>query len=301
MENSNGDLITRRKFVVTSLTAVTASAIFTHASAQPTDQQPLTISQVIALIKQSISFDESHGTVDTVKIGNPDQPVTGIVTTMFATVDVIRKAIDLKANFIIAHEPTFYNHQDETTWLQDHDVYKLKRELLEKNNIVVWRFHDFWHSNKPDGVFMGVLTSLGWEKYQDENQRRLLKIPKTSLSDLIKHLKSKLGINTLRYVGDPSQSCSRIALMPGAPGGRSHMNTVHDLNPDVLICGELQEWETSEYFRDSRSLGINRSVVVLGHSVSEEPGMQWLVGWLQPKVPGINISHVPSNSPFTYA
>jgi putative NIF3 family GTP cyclohydrolase 1 type 2 len=301
MENSNGDLITRRKFVVTSLTAVTASTIFSHAGAQATDQQSLTISQVIALIKQSISFDESHGTVDTIKSGNPDQPVTGIVTTMFATVDVIRKAIEIKANFIIAHEPTFYNHQDETTWLQDHDVYKLKKELLEKNNIVVWRFHDFWHSNKPDGVFMGVLTSLGWEKYQDEKQPRLLTVPQTSLSELIKHLKSRLGINTLRYIGDPAQSCSRIALMPGAPGGRSHMNTIHDLNPDVLICGELQEWETSEYIRDSRSLGINRSVVVLGHSVSEEPGMKWLVGWLQPKVPGVKITHIPSNSPFAYA
>jgi putative NIF3 family GTP cyclohydrolase 1 type 2 len=301
MENSKTDFMTRRKFVATSVTAVAASTIFSSVGAQTSDQQPLTINQVIALIKQSISFDESRGTVDTVKSGNPDQPVTGIVTTMFATVDVIRKAIDLKANFIIAHEPTFYNHQDDTTWLQDHDVYKLKRELLDKNNIVVWRFHDFWHSNRPDGVFIGVLTSLGWEKYYDEKQPRLLQLPKIPLSELISHLKTNLGINTLRYIGDPSLSCSRIALLPGAPGGRAHMNTIHDLDPDVLICGELQEWETSEYIRDSRSLGIKRAVVVLGHAVSEEPGMKWLVGWLQPKVPGVKITHVPANSPFSYA
>jgi putative NIF3 family GTP cyclohydrolase 1 type 2 len=47
-------------------------------------------------------------TVDTLKSGNRDIIVTGVVATMFATIEVIRKAIAMKANFIIAHEPTFY-------------------------------------------------------------------------------------------------------------------------------------------------------------------------------------------------
>jgi putative NIF3 family GTP cyclohydrolase 1 type 2 len=298
----NADSISRRKFVATSLTTIAGASLFAgSAKAGDAGQSPLTIQQVIDLIKQSITFDASRGTVDTIKSGNPDQPVTGIITTMFATVDVIRKAITLKANFIIAHEPTFYNHLDETDWLQDHEVYKMKRDLLEKNNIVVWRFHDYIHSIKPDGVYMGVLTALGWEKYYDQNQPRALTLPATSLNDLISHLKQGLGIKTLRFVGDPGMICKRIALMPGASGGRSHMNAFQSINPDVLICGELQEWETSEYVRDSRSLGLNRAVIVLGHVLSEEPGMEWLVPWLQPKVPGVTITHLPANNPFTYA
>jgi putative NIF3 family GTP cyclohydrolase 1 type 2 len=300
MNDSYLKRLSRRKFVAASVTALAGSAVFIADANSDVPQQNLTITQVIELIRQAIPLDVAKGTVDTIKSGNPEQPVTGIVTTMFATIDVIRKAIALKANLIIAHEPTFYNHLDETDWLQQHDIYKFKKELLEKNNIVIWRFHDFWHANKPDGVLMGVLTSLGWEKYYDAKHPRMLTIPAIKLQDLIGHLKKKLGIKTLRYIGDPAQVCSRVALMPGAAGGRGQMNVLHTNNPDVLICGELQEWETSEYVRDSRAMGINRSVIVLGHSVSEEPGMLWLVQWLKPKVPGITINHVPSNNPFTY-
>jgi putative NIF3 family GTP cyclohydrolase 1 type 2 len=291
---------TRRAFVSTALSTLAVSSVFANP-VQASGQLPLTINQVIELIKQAIHLDVSKGTVDTVKSGDPEQPVTGIVTTMFATIDVIRKAIELKANLIIAHEPTFYNHLDETNWLEGHSVYRFKKDLLESNNIVVWRFHDFWHSNKPDGVRMGVLTALGWQDFYNASQPEVVTLPTTRLVDLITHVKQKLGIQTLRYIGDPAQVCSRVALLPGASGGRSHMNVLHRTNPDVLICGELQEWETSEYIRDCRAMGMQASVIVLGHSVSEEPGMQWLLQWLQPKVPGVTISHVPSNSPFSFA
>jgi hypothetical protein len=71
--------------------------------------------------------------------------------------------------------------------------------------------------------------------------------------------------------------------------------------PDVLICGEVQEWETSEYIRDSMLKGEKRSLIVLGHIMSEEPGMEYLVEWLQPRFPDLKITHIESGNPFTYA
>jgi putative NIF3 family GTP cyclohydrolase 1 type 2 len=47
-------------------------------------------------------------------------------------------------------------------------------------------------------------------------------------------------------------------------------------------------------------MGSKTSLIVLGHSVSEEPGMEYLVEWLQPKVPELKITHVASNSPFIW-
>ncbi len=68
----------------------------------------------------------------------------------------------------------------------------------------------------------------------------------------------------------------------------------------MLIVGELNEWETNEYIRDARYQGLKMSLLVLGHSVSEEPGLQWMVAWLTPKVPGVKITHLPSGDPFTW-
>jgi putative NIF3 family GTP cyclohydrolase 1 type 2 len=301
MENTFQDfLLSRRKFVSTSVTMLSASASMAVNFDPLKPERAYTIAQVIDIIKESITLDTSGGTVDTVKSGDPAQNVTGIVTTMFATVDVIRKAIELKANFIIAHEPTFYNHLDETKWLEGHEVFDLKRQLLEKHNIVVWRFHDYLHANRPDGVLMGVLTKLGWEKDYDANNPIMISLSGSRIKDIIENCKKALGIQMVRYVGDLEKVCKRIAILPGAWGGRRHMQVIHEQKPDLLICGELQEWETSEYIRDARSLGLNRSLIVLGHSVSEEPGMEWVINWLKPKVPGVNITHIASGNPFSF-
>src|SRR5688572_8341714 len=120
---SNERSLSRRKFVSGSLSALGLTSMLLNESsvvASPRHQssQGLTVQQVIDIILKEIPGAPFEKTVDTLKSGNANTAVTGIVTTMFATVEVIRKTIDLKANFIIAHEPTFYNHLDETAWLQ---------------------------------------------------------------------------------------------------------------------------------------------------------------------------------------
>ncbi len=296
----------RREFVTTMIKAIGASHLLTipatgFALDHFNNNKPLTVQQVIDIILKSIPGAPFQKTVDKIKSGNPSQIVTGIVTTMFATDAVIEKSIKAGANFIIAHEPTFYNHLDDVTWLEKDEVYKQKKDLLEKNKIAVWRFHDYIHAHKPDGVLMGVLIALGWEQYYDADNPNILSIPPTNMGQLIKHLKNKLGISHLKLVGDLSQSCSRIALLSGAAGGMAQIGLLQKEKPDILICDEIKEWETAEYIRDMRQMGSNTSLIILGHSVSEEPGMEWLVNWLQPQMPGIKIRHIPSDDPFIWA
>jgi len=264
-------------------------------------QSKLTIQQVIDLILKEIPGAPFSQTVDTIKTGDGQQPVSGIVTTTFATVDVIRQAASLGANFIIAHEPTFYNHTDETSWLENDPVFQFKQDLLKKHSIVVWRFHDYWHTHRPDGVLMGVLTKLNWQNYYNAENPRMIVLPPVTLGEVVEHTKKSLGIRQVRIIGDPKQFCKRIALSPGAAGGTSQIKLLQKEKPDVLIVGEVHEWETAEYIRDAQAMGSPMSLIVLGHAESEEPGMEWLVPWLQPKVGSIKVKHVPSHNPFMEA
>lgn len=295
----------RRTFVTTMTKAVGTSMLLTTpglSQAEPlwAGQQTMTVGQVMDLILKTIPGAPFAKTVDTLKSGTPSQNVTGIVSTMFATVDVIEKAVAAGANFIIVHEPTFYNHADETDWLKNDPVFQHKHELLAKHGIAVWRFHDYWHSHRPDGIRTGVLKTLGWSTYMDATNPQILTLPPTPLQQLITHAKEKLGIKLVRVVGDIGQSCQRVLLLPGASGGRSQIAAIENAKPDVVFCGEASEWETPEYVRDARRQGQKLSLVILGHIMSEAPGMEWLVSWLQPKVPGIKVSYIPSGNPFTY-
>ncbi|HEY4154538.1 MAG TPA: Nif3-like dinuclear metal center hexameric protein, partial [Puia sp.] len=218
MEN-NKRIYPRRDFLGNMVKAGTAGLMVVPAIQSLQLEKSLTVSEIIDLILQEVPGGRLTDTVDTIKAGSGDQSVTGILTTMFATVKVIEEAVRLNANFIIAHEPTFYNHTDDINWVRDNQVVKQKQELLQKHQIAVWRFHDQWHRMNPDGILHGVLLKTGWARYSPKDEMHF-EIPRQSLGGIVDHLKTTLGIPHLRVIGDLSASCSRISLLPGAWGGQ---------------------------------------------------------------------------------
>jgi putative NIF3 family GTP cyclohydrolase 1 type 2 len=298
------DPVNRRKFLTHTLASAGSMALLSlplvgAAASSPLDKETFTVQDIINLILAEGKLLAKPDTVDTIKAGKGNQQVTGIVTTMFATIAVIEEAARLKANFIIAHEPTFYNHKDDTQWVKDNKVVKQKQELLAKHGIAVWRFHDYCHSLKPDAISYGIAKKANWLPYYKTGEM-MLTIPTTSLQQLVQHLKSSLGIGHVRVIGNLEQACTRVALLPGAWGGVRQVTLTEAERPDLLIVGELSEWETAEYIRDSQLMGGKTALLVLGHSVSEEPGMEWVVDWLQPKLPSLKITHIASGDPFTW-
>jgi putative NIF3 family GTP cyclohydrolase 1 type 2 len=296
---------TRRKFIYNVSAAVGAgvilsSPLFSSAASIIKIDETYTVKQIMDMFIKDVPGGALSNSVDTLKAGNPDMKVTGIVTTMFPTIAVIRNTIDLDANFIIAHEPTFYNHTDDTSWLQNDEVYRYKVDLLNKHNIAIWRNHDYIHHLVPDGVTTGVLAKLDWQKYADHDVPNIITLPKTTLKGLIMHTKATLNIARVRYIGDPAQKCSRVLLMPGAAGGQRQIEAIIKVKPDVLVAGEIQEWETAEYVRDALAKGDNLSLVILGHIASEEPGSEFMLNWLKEKVPGIKAAHVRSGNSLSF-
>jgi putative NIF3 family GTP cyclohydrolase 1 type 2 len=240
-------------------------------------------------------------TVDQLRSGSMDQEVTGIVTTMFPTIEVIERTARAGANFIIAHETPFYNNQDETEWLQKDDAYNYKIELLNKYKIAIWRFHDYWHAHKPDGIIMGNLIKLGWDKYYDINSPRLLMLPTDmTLKSIVSLAKEKLVIPSVRVVGNLSQTCRTVYMAFGYMDSKRQIAAIQEFKPDLILSGETREWETVERVRDGILMGQKTSLMVLSHSVSEEAGMEYAATWLQPKVPAIKITHIASNNPFQF-
>ena len=260
----------------------------------------ITVQQVIEAIVAAVPGAPFLETVDTIKVGNPRQKVTGIVVTFLVTYHVIEQAIQHGANLIITHEPTFYNHADEIRWLGGDHVYEAKRRLLEEHEIAIWRFHDYLHSLQPDPTVTGLLKALDWSEYSLPEQPYLCRIPTRSLRDLVTELKTRLGLTTVRVVGDAEMACTRIGILVGACGGEMQIRTLGLPDVDVLLCGEIHEWETSEYVRDALRLGQRKALVVFGHAASEEAGMQEIVPWLQARLPQVAITFIPAGHPFRW-
>lgn len=278
------------------------------------------INEVIRTIEQAVPGAPFPRTVDKLQVGDARQPVQAIVTTFMATYAVIAHAARLGANLIITHEPTFY--QQPTWWLQDDPVYKAKMALLRQHQMAIWRFHDGWHMHRPDGIYTGLLKALDWEAYAEPRDdwlasplaRRLLKdaglaafadpsraylctIPPMTLTALAALFRARLGSGPLRVAGPADLPCRRVALLPGSLPGILQTAMLGRNDVDLLVVGELNEWESCEYVRDAAYTGRAKGLIVLGHAHSEEPGMAWLAEWLQPRLPGVPVVHVPAGGP----
>jgi putative NIF3 family GTP cyclohydrolase 1 type 2 len=307
MEEKNNNLSNGRRKFLHTFSRLGGAAILLAAPGAAKAQMPtpfkarLTVQEVIDTILKEIPEAPFAKTVDELRSGGMDQEVTGIVTTMFPTIRVIEKTAKAGANFIIAHETPFYNNEDQTDWLKEDDAYRYKISLLKKNNIAIWRFHDYWHAHKPDGIIMGNLIKLGWDTYFDVVNPRVITLPKPMpLKAIVAHVKKRLGIPSVRVAGNLMQPCSTVYLAFGYMDGRRQIAAIQEHKPDLILSGETREWETVERVRDGLQMGQKTSLIVLSHSVSEEAGMEYAAKWLMPKLPGTIITHIASGNPFQF-
>ncbi|WP_263383607.1 Nif3-like dinuclear metal center hexameric protein [Granulicella arctica] len=240
-------------------------------------------------------------TVDTLKAGDPATPVTGIVTTFLDTMAVLQEAVRLGDNLVISHEPTFYNHLDETRFFADDPVYQAKVAYIEQHHLVVYRLHDQIHADPAgDHILKGVYEALGWMNYPHPSgpfAEYVVTIPPTTLGELARTLERAFHIQTLRVEGDPKLPITHVALLPGAAGMEEQVHALNAPNVDVLIAGEAREWETVEYVRDASTQGRKKALILLGHEVSEEPGMERAAKELRLLFPGIRVDHVSAGQP----
>lgn len=266
---------------------------FISLSVLTTFSQPAAEEIISAIIKQT-GAKQIPNTVDVIKEGDPQTQVKGIVTTMFATMDVLKKAVEMNCNLIIAHEPLYYNHLDDTKAFQNNSVFLQKQKYIRDNKLVIWRFHDYIHSIRPDGIMEGMVTKLGWKEYMVDGNYSQFTMPETTLGGLLANLKKTFPQSTFYVIGNKDMKVKNVRFAPGAPGSSMHIRFLEDKNVDVVVAGESQQWETYEYARDAVSQGKNKAIIFLGHIPSEEAGMEHSASWLKGFIKNIPVHFVES-------
>jgi putative NIF3 family GTP cyclohydrolase 1 type 2 len=260
---------------------------------------PLTAGDVVNRIKSNLGIPWRETTYrDTFKFGGPETEVTGIATAMFCTFKVVQQAAAAGLNMIIPHEDTYWNDRDSISVVNGDEVYAAKAEFMRRHNIVVFRMHDHMHAQRPDFIYVGAARALGLDsKYETAPQSHRFVIPETTLGALAADFQKRLGLKALRVVGAPNARVSRIQLGVGYA-----TPSVNSAEIDVVVSGEQQEtdgmFDSPEYVLDAVALGIPKGWIMLGHAVSEEPGMLEMAHWLKSFTPEVPVELVKGGEPF---
>lgn len=258
----------------------------------------MTAREVVEAIKknQGVPWND-RSTRDAFKAGNPDTTVTGIATTFMATFDMLKRAQAAGLNMVITHEGTFWNDRDDTKELEANKLYQRKTEFIRKHGMVIWRDHDHMHAMTPDYTVLGELRSVGISAGERVTMRPgTLTIPETTLGELAAKVQKLSGARALRCVGDPKAMVRKVLVGPGYATPRLLPEV------DVVIGGEQQEadggFDNVEYALDAVSLGMAKGVIMLGHLISEQAGMEDFGKWLGTFLPGVPVQFVPAEEPF---
>jgi putative NIF3 family GTP cyclohydrolase 1 type 2 len=297
--------ISRRDFV--RLTAAGAAAT-PFIGGGDAGAATVTAQEIVDRIKANLGVAWQATTIDTFKAGDPATPVTGVVTTSLATLDVMRRAVKGGANMVITSGPTFYSRADSPTPPAGRGrgvpapptadpVFVAKNDFITANKLVVWRFSDHWKRRTPDPFAQGLVDALGWSKNRSANDPSHVTLPAMSLDTLAADVKMALAARGgIRVVGDPRELVRTVGLLPGTIAIQGVLALLPQV--DVVIAGEIREWESSEYARDLVTAGRKRALILVGRTLSEDAGMKLCAQWLEPIVKEVPIRWLASGDPY---
>jgi putative NIF3 family GTP cyclohydrolase 1 type 2 len=296
----------------------------------------MTAEEAALLVEQHFGTAWKSSGTDGFKAGDPKTEVTGIATAWTPTLEVLKQAVRAKQNLIITVQGPFWagegtgggggglrqssrvpttgpargpggrGGQPPGLTVEGTAAYAAKKKFIDDNKLVLWRFGENWQSLPGQYRLRALTAALGWQKYQDAKATEsvspvggaVFAVPSTALRNLAGDLKRNQGWHSLRVLGDPAATISRVAVRPGYLRVPDAMRLVRGTKVDAVICGESCEWEAFPYFEDWVTAGWGKAFIQLGFAASEDPGSKAMADWLKSLFPETRVSAIACGEPF---
>jgi putative NIF3 family GTP cyclohydrolase 1 type 2 len=289
----------------------------------------ITAQSIVDRIQQETGPGWKKTSVDSFLAGRPDSEVKGIVTTFAPSLEILRKAVASGKNLIISRESPFWARDAAQirpgtggtgprtaspeaggagrgpASMENDPVYRMKRDYIAANNLIVYRFFENWNARRPDPQLQGLAKALGWDKYYKpsggqpwDTSTGFFAIPPATLKETAQNVKKMLKMKSIRVGGDPDIRVTKAALWHGMYWIADLQRMLAEPGVDLIVVGEPQwENELSLYNFDLHAAGIKKGMIVLGQEVSEEPGCGEMATWLKSFISEVPVEWISAGEP----
>ena len=143
----------------------------------------------------------------------------------------------------------------------------------------------------------GLASALGWSSRAVKSGDALYEIPPATAEATVALIRSKLNLRAgLRVVGDRHATIRRVLLFPGSMTPATMWQRYSEV--DMIVAGEVREWENTHYAADIFTAGEKRALVTIGRVVSEDPGMRACAEWLKTMVKEVPATWIGVGDPY---
>ena len=286
-------LLARRQFLAGLSIGAGYTALGKRAIAA--SEEPLKVKDVVEHFLSRSPWVNRDNTVDRVIIGDAEKKVDKCIVTWMPSFKALRKMVEQGIDFMICHEPTFWNHRDkrptDPTGLE-------KIRFIEKHDIVVVRNHDCWDRWPKIGIpsAWGQFLGLGPKpaKIHDGAYHRY-DIEPTGLDEFAKRVArrcAKIGEPMVQVTGDGQRPVSRIGIGTGCI---CDIPTYRKMGCDcsIVVDDGGNYWSSIQHAADG-----GHPVIRVHHGVAEEPGMVTLTNYINTNIGGLRAILLPHGSTF---
>jgi len=190
--------------------------------------------------------------------------------------------------FIISHHPLIFSPLKSL----DHDIkYKVK-VLLSKEQTFYAAHTNLDFAEK--GISWALAQRIGLQEDDGSTpQIRTGNLPYGSVHELIDSLVAVLEKKVIKVVGH-KEEIGRVAALPGSGFSEDMIEECYDRGIGTIISGDLKHHSAIK----GMDLGI--TLIDAGHRETEFPGVQFLAGYLENELEGVDVELIRPAEPWTY-
>ena len=227
----------------------------------------MTLTELISYINSILNIDKFNDYAPNGLQLEGSNQINRLATAVTASLDVIKKAVDMNANALLVHHGYFWKGENPTII----GMKKTRLELLLKNNISLLAYHlpldahPEYGNNACLGKMFGITTTDVMDKqgvgnigYFDEP---------VALSEFAAKVSQLLSRQAL-VISAGNHPIKRIAWCSG--GAQKYLIKAAAMGVDVYLSGEISENTVHE----ARELGVH--YIAAGHHATERYGVQAL-------------------------
>ena len=201
--------------------------------------------------------------------GDRDMEITGVITCLDSTEEVIQEAIDQNCNVVVAHHPIIFSGLKNLT---SANYIQKTIQLAIKNDIAIVAMHTNLDNVFQNGVNERIAKTIGLEnlkilKPKDPADPSIgsgmigdLPSPMDSL-EFLRLLKANMAVNCIKYTKIHTNTIAKVAVAGGSGGFL--LNDAIQQGADIFITADYKYHE----FFDANSKII---IADIGHYESEQ-------------------------------
>jgi hypothetical protein len=241
--------------------------------------------------------------------GNTQAVIRGAAVCYAPTLGLLRRAASENRNLILSREHPYFLHGGLNysytsggleAALKDDPVVQAKREIIDRNQLVVLRFGGAWDQFRPKAASMALARALGWSPVspapEDRARGAICNIVRTNLAALAHLAAARLSAHSIRTIGDPRAAFSTVAVLAGETDPTAALGRLlADTKIDGIVAGAggtVDEVDGAiAYFRDVISAGRKIAMLAVGYGPSHEPGVADFALWARSVFPSFPVDY----------